>query len=476
MKTLRIALGLGGLAIIIALLHASHAHAAITGSNGFITSTNPANGTPGSPGPALATEVAGTDAGGILRVLRTDTSGNLQTGRTWTLLNTTDSVNAVQSGSWSLLNITGTVSLPTGASTSALQNTINTSLGTINTTLGSPFQSGGSIGNTAFIANAGTNLNTSALALESGGHLASMDTKLSTINTTLGTPMQNSGGSVTANAGTNLNTSALALDSTVAKDSSLSTLNTSVNTLLKPASTLAAVTTLGTITNALPTGANVIGQVTANAGTNLNTSALALETGGHLASLDTKLPAQGQALAAASVPVVLTAAQLITLTPLTTVTVTQATGTNLHAVVDSSALPTGAATSANQTTANTSLSSIDGKITAVNTGAVVVSSSALPSGAATSANQLNTSGSFVLNTTLTTVITETVPANSVGFILEASSSNAANIRWAIGATATTTSGMRLEPGRDTGFVPVGANISVVAESGTLEYQLTWIKH
>ena len=101
---------------------------------------------------------------------------------------------------------------------------------------------------------------------------------------------------VTANAGTNLNTSALTLDSTVAKDSSLSTLNTSVNTLLKPASTLAAVTTVGTvsavtaITNALPAGTNNIGDVdvlslpaitgtvTANAGTNLNTSALALDS------------------------------------------------------------------------------------------------------------------------------------------------------------------------------------------------------
>jgi len=55
---------------------------------------------------------------------------------------------------------------------------------------------------------------------------------------------------------------------------------------------------------------------------------------------------------------------------------------------------TGLATSALQTTGNTSLStiagdttSIDGKITACNTGAVVVSSSALPTGAATSANQ-----------------------------------------------------------------------------------------
>lgn len=61
----------------------------------------------------------------------------------------------------------------------------------------------------------------------------------------------------------------------------------------------------------------VSGTVTANAGTNLNTSALATEAG-NLASVKTntdKIPSQGQALAAASTPVVLTAAQVTTLTP-----------------------------------------------------------------------------------------------------------------------------------------------------------------
>lgn len=53
--------------------------------------------------------------------------------------------------------------------------------------------------------------------------------------------------------------------------------------------------------------------------------------------------------------------------------------------VTSNVLATGAATSALQTSGNSSLSSIDGKITACNTGAVTVSSSALPSGAATEA-------------------------------------------------------------------------------------------
>ena len=95
----------------------------------------------------------------------------------------------------------------------------------------------------------------------------------------------------------------------------------------------------------------VSGTVTANAGTNLNTSALALETGGNLATTATNtttiagavsggkvlvtetsaaasktdldsivtntgnIPSQGQALAAASTPVVLPAAQITTLTP-----------------------------------------------------------------------------------------------------------------------------------------------------------------
>lgn len=60
-----------------------------------------------------------------------------------------------QSGTWNITNISGTVSLPTGAATSALQTTINT-------TLGSPFQAGGSIGNTSFAATQATSSNLKA--------------------------------------------------------------------------------------------------------------------------------------------------------------------------------------------------------------------------------------------------------------------------------------------------------------------------
>lgn len=58
-------------------------------------------------------------------------------------------------------------------------------------------------------------------------------------------------------------------------------------------------------------------------------------------------------------------------------------------------LPEGASTSVLQTAANSSLSSIDGKITTCNTGAVVVSSSSLPSGASTESNQTTANASLL---------------------------------------------------------------------------------
>ena len=61
---------------------------------------------------------------------------------------------------------------------------------------------------------------------------------------------------------------------------------------------------------------------------------------GHVDSIDTKTPALGQALAAASVPVVLTAAQMTTLTPVSAVTVTNATAANLKAEVTLAAAQT----------------------------------------------------------------------------------------------------------------------------------------
>lgn len=97
------------------------------------------------------------------------------------------------------------------------------------------------------------------------------------------------------------------------------------------------------------------------------------------------------------------------------VNIASETGAPFHVIVDSSALPTGASTSALQTSGNASLTSIDGKIVHVDTGNVTVIASALPTGAATSA--LQTSGNASLtsinanqtNGTQITQISGTVP-------------------------------------------------------------------
>ena len=74
-------------------------------------------------------------------------------------------------------------------------------------------------------------------------------------------------------------------------------------------------------------------------------------------------------------------------------------------VVSSSALPSGGATSINQGLTNTILSTVDGKITACDTGAVVVSSTALAALAATST--LQTAGNSSLSSILTELQTPT---------------------------------------------------------------------
>lgn len=137
---------------------------------------------------------------------------------------------------------------------------------------------------------------------------------------------------------------------------------------------------------------DITGTVTANlsATDNAVLDAIAADTGtiaGDTTSIDGKLPTLGQALAAASVPVVLPAAQITTLTP--------------------PAAITGFATSANQTTiighvdgVETLLGTIDADTSAL-AGAVAgsemqvdVVSSALPTGASTAAKQpaLGTAG------------------------------------------------------------------------------------
>lgn len=116
-------------------------------------------------------------------------------------------------------------------------------------------------------------------------------------------------------------------------------------------------------------------------------------------------------------------------------------------------LPTGAATAANQSTANTALATI-----ATNTGK----------------QPINSAGSFSQVSETTTAATATAPVNAVSVMIQGDSSNTDCIRWAIGTTATTTAGMVLQPGQDTGLVAEGASVSIIACSGTQKANIQWV--
>lgn len=133
-----------------------------------------------------------------------------------------------------------------------------------------------------------------------------------------------------------------------------------------------------------------------------------------------------------------------------TVTVVQPTGSLLHATIDASALPTGASTSALQTTGNTSLTTIIADLTngtqttqisqatPGTTNGVVVNSSALPTGASTSALQTtgNSSLSTIASNTTNLLMTETAPGTPATFALTVQG-NASGVAMPVSLAAST---------------------------------------
>lgn len=102
-----------------------------------------------------------------------------------------------------------------------------------------------------------------------------------------------------------------------------------------------------------------------------------------------------------------------------------------------------------------------GQKTSANSLAVVIASD---NTIATS--ETSRTGSYQEITNLTTVAqTFTAPANVKWFKIMADDTNSANIRFKVGAAATVSSGMQLQPGRSEDC-SMGGNISVIAESGT----------
>lgn len=215
-----------------------------------------------------------------------------------------------------------------------------------------------------------------------------------------------------------------------------------------------------------------------------------------LASIDTKLSSQATAVNQAT--------EIASLSSIDTKLSSQATAANQATEIASlSSIDTklsSQATAALQTTGNASLSSMDGKLVdnfglataALRTAAQVGNASGAAdfgSGALSAQTlrvvlptdqpavqtkaPINTNGSNV-DSTVSTVATLTVPANAVGFILMNLDTSSANIRWRIGSAATASVGQQLQAGRDTGYIPCAANISICAESGTQNYNIQWI--
>ena len=127
-------------------------------------------------------------------------------------------------------------------------------------------------------------------------------------------------------------------------------------------------------------------------------------------------------------------------------------------------LPTGASTSALQTTGNSILSSIDSKITAVNTGAVVVSSSVLPTGASTSA--LQTTGNDSLSSIdgkTATLVSGRVPVDPSGVTSPVSFTRLASATDSVAATQSGTWDVTNVSGVVS--LPTGASTSALQTTG-----------
>lgn len=126
------------------------------------------------------------------------------------------------------------------------------------------------------------------------------------------------------------------------------------------------------------------------------------------------------------------------------------------------------------------IASIDSKTPALGQAAAAASVPvvlASDQGALPTQSPVNTDGTCVnASLTGTTASTENAPSSTVGFILFADDDNSDPIRFRIGAAASTSAGLRLAPGRDSGFIPCSANLSIcaTASTGTNAYALQWI--
>lgn len=162
-----------------------------------------------------------------------------------------------------------------------------------------------------------------------------------------------------------------------------------------------------------------------------------------------------------------------------TVAATQSGVWNITNISGTVSLPTGAATSANQSTANTSLSTIatntgnipaQGQTTMSASTPVAIASDQTP--VATKA-PVNGTASFSSGTATTTAATVSAPSDTVEVMIEAIDTNTANLRFEFGGTCSSTAGIQLQPGRSE-TLHVDKDLSICSESGSQDYAVQWV--
>jgi len=245
----------------------------------------------------------GLEASAILVTLPTDSTGLLSVDDNGGSLTVDGSVAATQSGTWNITNVSGTVSLPTGAATSANQTTGNGSLSSIDGKL----VSGTDIGDVT-INNAGAG---SAVNIQDGGNSLTIDGDIGFTEAV----------SIAAGQSVGLTdgSESMMIDNGAVYDGILVRLTDGTN--------MSSLSGTGDLEVSGDGGVALATQATL-ATIDTDTGVIAGDT----TSLDTKIPSQGAAASAASLPVVIASDQA----PVTTI-IDNATGSDAAIVQGSGA-------------------------------------------------------------------------------------------------------------------------------------------
>jgi hypothetical protein len=274
------------------------------------------------------------DGGNV--VLGTSTDANTVASVMGRLTKIRDLLNATlavtQSGTWNITNISGTISLPTGASTSAKQPSLGTA-GTASSdvltvqgiTSMTPLKVDGSgvtqpVSGT-ITANAGTNLNTSLLALETGGNLASIKSDLDSLVTNTADLLADGDFLTTISTNTgNTTTQATSLNTVIgvkgdAHDAHTDTTAITAMQVLKHLSYMLQNPATATETNSasiksdldeIATDTDNLAGIKSDLDSLVTNTADLLADGDHLATIDTNtghIPAKGTAVMTGATPV-----------------------------------------------------------------------------------------------------------------------------------------------------------------------------